>query len=355
MKNQKLFLKLVLAIILVAIAFLLKPINANATISGNENYRLVVVTTINNWETQYDLAELYLNTENTSGSVSDSNNNVSLGYSVSFYLSDDEVYDNGDEPISSGSLYSDKFSSGSNVYLLEVYDFEVSDGYALDDRALTFTLPCNNYVSSYISNTALQNAIMSNYSSSFSPTAFVDGVYNSSEVNLSNDYDDRDYYNMIYFNTGSKTDTISRGTITNPKFFVSFTGTASGNILPHGSFNVGSGDGTVTQVTYSQFKDFANATITYEGSDDYYINEDNGSHSFTQSQEGYNFTDETNLASNEHVTVDEDGCNYTVSRSMNVVNNKDNPTGIFYNVLPFVVAIVIAGAGVVLLKKNSIQ
>lgn len=355
MKNKKILLKLVLAIVVVAIMFVLKPINANATISGNENYRLVLVTTINNWETTRGFSNLTLNTNNTNGSVYDEHNYVSLDYTVSFYLSSDSEYDSSDISISDGTLYSDDFSNGDTVYLLEVYDFTVSNGYALDDQAISFTLPVDSYLSTYVENTALANTIMSGYSYNFAPTAYIDGVYDSSIVGGS---ESRNFYNMIYFNSGSKTDTISRGTIDDVKFYVSFTGSKSGNILPDGTFNVSTGLNGTEQVSYYNFINFANATITYEGTDDNYINENNSvsgntSHTYTESQEGYGFSNSTNLNSNEHVSVS--GSNYTVSRIMNVVNNKDNPTGIFYNVLPFVVAIVIAGAGVVLLKKNSIQ
>lgn len=357
MKNKKLLLKLVLAIMVVAIMFISKPINVHADDidgSSNGNYRLVLSTRIDNWDPDYRFNNFTLYTSDTSGTINlgENNSGLTLDYNVNFYLSSNDQYDSDDDlSISSGDLSSDNFVSGSKVYLLEVYDFDIPSGYALDNKELSFELPLNSYIYTNITNNDLNRAMMSNYQGSTNTvTAYIDGVYDGEDVSES-----RGFYDMIYFKdeSDSKTDTKSRGSVFNPKFYVSFSGTKKGNLLPNGDFDVRSGLDGPEQVSYSGFIEFANATITYSGEDSGYYNVENKSHSFEETQYGYGFNDNTNLSSASNVRAE--GNSYTVFREFNVENYKDSPTGIFYNVLPFVVAIIVAGAGVVLLKKNSIQ
>lgn len=364
MKNKRFLLKMLLVSVVAIIVMFLSPKSVKAYFDSSDvNTRLILKTTINNYSNQGDLR--YVVTEDNSGQITFSapngNGSVTLDYTKSIYLSSNATFDeNSSDTVqlyetSDFDITDSSFFNGTTVYLYEVYDFDISSGLAINADAFTANFSNGDYVYVNISNTSVVNNSMSEYSYSSTnqcrPTMYLEGVYDDEDL------DDRTgtYYNSIcYSEGGSKTAIIEKGTINMPRFFWKFYGTASGNLLPAGGFYIGDSEATVNdssmwnECKYSAFVNFANATISYVGSDDNYVDSD-GSHTYTKTSNGYGISDSTDLSS--YLSDGE----YKISRSMDANLNKDNPTGVFFDVMPFVVAIVIAGAGVILLKKNSVK
>ena len=357
MKKQKILLKLALISVIVIASMLLNPTKANANFENNNT--LVISTYVSNWS---NFSELSVSgSGSTSGEMTFTNNgdiSVSIPYTKAFYLSDDDTFDGSDSEIdlsSSSTINSSVISeSYSSFYLLEVYEFDISDGMAIDADYLTAHIGDTNTLSlNNISNENVISRSMADYESG-SLTVYLESVYSSSEYETG-----RSYINYIYLSEGSnKTTELSRGSIVMPKFEFAFSGSATGNLLPYGTFegsnslaSAKSGKGSYVECTESAFIDFANADIQYVGSDDNFIGSD-GNHEYrSEVRYGANLSSDSDLSN----YYDSSSQVYRISRSMTVSNNRENPTGVFFDVLPFVVAIVMAGVGVVLLKKNSIE
>ena len=377
MRNKRLFFKLLVMTLIIALAIIFNPVTVHA--SDDDNY-LVVVTKIQNYN---NFGEVTLVKEDdASGSIS-VGGIATVDYTKKVVLSDDTTYSSGDVEITdyagastgtdiilmgdngdSGS-YTTYFQDGSTVYLLEIYEFDSDDFEYVTQSTYDFNIPNADYLKFDYTNDYLNAAALENYpysaNAEFNPEVHYEGLYSSSDVT-----DGRDVYDYLYFTgTGSaKSRTIEKGTIVVPNFFASFNGSVYGNLVPYGSFSfegtgasISSTNSDPTRISYSNLIAFANSTVSYSASDDSYLSA-NGEHSFYRSQSGKSWGYYTDLAEQSGVSynTDSEGTpSYTYERSMTVSENRDNPTGVFLNILPFVVAIVIAGVGVVLLKKNSIK
>lgn len=364
MKNKRFLVKTLVVSFVVMMAMILKPTKVNATFDSSDvNTRLILKTTINNYSNLGDLCyEVNVPSSGTLAfTAQNGDGSVDVNYTKTIYLSSDSTFsetssNNKELDESSEFTMTDStFDNGETVYLYEVYDFAISNGLAINADAFTATFSDGDYLYLDISNTYVRNNAMSEYSYNATnkcrPTMYLEGIYDNGVIASR----DGNFYNSICYSDGdSKTTVLDKGTINMPRFFWRFNGTASGNLLPSGKFYVGSNeatannDGTWYETRYSDFVSFANSTIRYEGTDNNYIDED-GEHTYTETQAGASIDDNSSLESYL------DNGDYKVSRSMTVTLNKDNPTGVFFDVMPFMVAIVIAGVGVVLLKKNSVK
>ena len=375
MRNKRLFFKLIVMTLIIALAIIFNPTTVHAS---DDNY-LVVATKIQNYNNFGEVS--LVKKDSASGSIS-LGGATTVNYTKTVALSEDTTYDGSDYDIynySSASIgdaivlmgrdgdtdsLTSNFSQGSTVYLLEIYEFDSDDFEYVTQSTYDFTLPNADYLRFDYTNSYLNSEALSDYSydasTAFDPEVHYEGLYSSSDVT-----DGRDVYDYLYFTgTGSaKSRTIDKGTIVVPNFFASFNGSVYGNLIPYGSFRLDSNDSLAstntdsTRVAYTTLVSFANATISYSASDDSYLSS-NGGHDFYRSQSGRSWGSDTYLPdqSGMSYSTDNEGTpSYTYVREWSITENRDNPTGVFLNILPFVVAIVIAGAGVVLLKKNSIK
>lgn len=356
MKNKRIYL-LLFAIALFALMLFANTTDVHAS---DTNYVLNVETTINNWQEGNDL--IFVKVDNDWEDVSCDEGR--LQYTKTVYLQ--ESGNSTTYPITETkklSYYS--FSTGSTVKLVERYEFTGSDNNMAVERS--FGINSQDYITlgSLDNNGDLiadsKWSQKTGWKKTYSDTAFE--YYEGAEMGTLYAYYDSFYegaYRYYFYFVGdnnSKTTTFDRGDINLMSFRVYTDFDLSGNLVgpdsyywyisPSSTSSTDSFDETTDHIVVSagQFNDIVN--------DNYYIyicgtpQVDNASTSFSYgSSWGAANRSSVQTSGNDYMYV-----TLTQSGDFSVTP----PNGVFYNILPFAVAGLVAIAGIVILKKNSIK
>ena len=373
MKNKRIFLVFILsALFLFALAGTSKA--SNSIYDGSGSYtNFEVKTKIERWSPANDLVFV----KNDSWSSEWYTKRVFLRGK---YDGSDVEYEINESSFEEISTYSNTYSRaialkdmgpftpGSDVYLVEKYNVSSIasntssleaglDGHVFDD------IPSNDRLVFDIDDSYIVSEAMTNYPSSFDKKIYIDTRYQSGDPS---DGLNRDLYLYVYMkdNSGSKTDEISKGTIELPIFRVDTYFTATGNTMPAGTFTMpsamhapdwGTNDPDISSgygrtigralynseyslISYRDVQSLDDNSITYSWSSEERIATSSNSISISPSLSGRENYD-------NHIYA------YTLSGS--ATSDKSAPNGIFYNVVPFVVAGVIAVAGIIVFKRRS--
>lgn len=383
MKNKKIYL-FIFAIILGTIMLFANSTNVYASQdvdfeSGTSNTTFYVYTEIERWTPANDL--VFEKHDDWSGSWYtkrvylrddyDSNYNHSVEITSSMLDSNNKVSLNG---INNSDF--NVFDCGSTVYLVEEYDISNLDDYAsysdftIDEENRDYSLPCEDRLSLDIDDSSIVNTSMSQYSPS-NHELYIQAKYQSSSVSESN----RDIYIYPFLkdSSNSKVTSESQGTIQLPIFNIDVDSlSASGNAMHAGYFQfdwsnfgdssfISSNNSSSVSSSYGylsgnlikkdnysllSYSDLSNISdsisVTYYWSSQYVATNSSSSTSFS-----------ANIGS---IGTDSSTTNaYKRTISGSISRDASAPNGVFYNVLPFAIAGIVAILGIVILKKNSIK
>ena len=384
MKNKKIYLFIV-AIVLLAIMLFATSTNVYASNgvsfeSGTSNTTFYVYTAIERWTPANDL--VFTKNDNWSESW----------YTKRVYLSDttdlsstnsveitESMLDTDTNEVSLNGINHSNFNiftCGSTVYLVEEYDIsDLEDNasysdFKIDNENTNYSLPCKDRLSLDIDDSSIVNTSMSQYSPS-NHELYIQAKYQSSSVSESN----RDIYIYPFLkdSSNSKVTSESQGTIQLPIFNIDVDSlSASGNAMHAGYFqfdwsnfgdssfissnnssSVSSSYGYLSGnlikkdnyslLSYSDLSNISNSiSVTYSWSDQNVATKTSSSISFS--------ADIGSIGTDSSTT---NAYKRTISGSIS--RDASAPNGVFYNVLPFAIAGIVAILGIVILKKNSIK
>ena len=353
MKNKKIYL------ILFAVALFAIMLFANTTDvhASDTNYTLKVETTINNWQEGNGL--IFVKVDENWEDISF--NDGYFQYTKTVYLQ--KQGETTKHAITSSEYLSNfdgYFENGDTVKLIEEYTFRstgsklaVQQDFTIDsDDYLTLgTLDQGEATGKWSTGAEWQRTYASSALSNYNGenmgtlTAYYDGFYESA------------YKYYFYFADGNnKTTTYDRGQINLMSFRVYADFDVSGNLVgpdsyywyvsPHTANSFGNYTETSSYEVVSA--DQFNAVV----SDDFdiYIC---GTPQVNNASTSFNYGTSWSDANVSSVETSGDYMYVTLTQSGDF--SVTPPNGIFYNILPFAVAGLVAIAGIVILKKNSIK
>ena len=413
MKNKRIFM-LMFIVGLFAIMLFINPNKVHAAANDNVvNNTLEVTTKIERWTRSNDLIFIknddwggnstwYTKTVWLRGTSIDTSETIEVQIQESDFELDDS---DGKYKCSLEGWNYDNFAYGTDVYLVEKYDvskLKNQDNIVPGETTYTnYYLPCQDRLQLSVNN----NTIKSNSTSGYNNPAnsyqlYIKCVYhgNPTEENRPRDI----IVNME--NSDEKVTTKSQGTINLPVYRLKIDSlTASGNMMPAGRFSIYGllyGDGDYDTVDCLVYGTFGHEATSSFGSANGYIysaseyscfdynfittvefddptdvvyfwkgtegdidacgqNLNGGSYSpYENIDEGYDgsyyyIPVETSIS---ELVQDSNGSNtYVRTISGSISNSTSAPNGIFYNILPFAIAGILAVSGIILLKKNSIK
>lgn len=269
------------------------------------------------------------------------------------------------------SSYDFDFEYGSTVYLVEKYDISniTNEGhtFVVNDIDTSYSIPTNDYLDFTFNDSTVESSSKYDYDPSSSQQVYIEARFQSSTP--SEEYRDKYLYPYLKDSNDSKTYTVSQGTINLPIFCVYVDFSASGNMMPAGYFripdlpsvywgsnnaNISSGYGyangyVIRNDEYSLLRyndvDYSSRTVEYVWNE-YDVVATSGSSSSISKM-----VDVSRSSRSRSVT--ENIYDYRLSTTIN--EDSSAPNGVFYNILPYAVAGIIAVAGIVLLKKHSVK
>lgn len=373
MKNKKIYL-ILFAVALFAIMLFANTTDVHATVYGAEDFYIrtkierwsdnndLVFTKNDDWNGTWYTKTVYLTTNET-GDPTDTTNGGTYVQITEERLDNENKY----------YLNINNFQNGSDVYLVEKYHITSTSSMnaVLGGTGSSNTLPSNDSLDfSFDTSTGtigetIKNNSMQNYypDGSYSIKAVL--LYDSSDP--SSEYRSTDIYlSMSDFSgdTSVKTDSESKGTINLPIYGLKAGLRASGNLVSAGYFGVevdtgsnndeypnagsgiGSTSGYVEKNDNYSLRSYESIT-NYYSTPWYYWNSNAATSSGrenVQNIEISELTQDTDLTNTYYRTI------YGTYEDSQSISN-----GIFYNILPFAIAGLVAIAGIVILKKNSIK
>ena len=380
MKNKRIFM-LMFIVGLFAVMMFMNPNEVHAATTYNTNFDFVKVTEIQRWTPENDL--IYRKVENWGGD--------STWYTKEVYLSNTatpdfstnswqlmEITDNGDTFYNEGSDY-----EGQTLYLIEKYTINltsVGDSLAVGETNIAGYIPTGDYLDFNFNNTTIKTNSTINYiknESSNSYQACVEKLFTSGTADTENR--DTTVYAYVKNSSEAKVTSASRGSIVLPIFNLKVSMSASGNMVPAGHFaihfarddqywgnDIDANTSTSSLGSASGYflkKDYC-SSLTYDYFsnpvyDVYYRWSNNEPDIYGKSYSNIGNWNQYELNSSEYTVseIEEDTGNNTYYRTVSATLNwnKTAPNGIFYNILPFAIAGILAVAGIALLKKNSIK
>lgn len=381
MKNKRIFLVFILsALFLFALAGTSKASNSINT--GSESYSTFEFTTkIERWSQANDL--VFVKNDSWSGDwytkrvfLRGQYNGSDVEYEITANkLSSIDTYDGS---YNHAVALKDKgpdgdwlFDLGSDVYLVEQYDVSSLANYYSNEHWTVGATDSSHSLSSSdrlvldVNDSTITDTSFANYNpSSSDKTLYVEARYQSETPSSEN----RDLYLYVYMeNNSEKTNEVDQGTINLPVYEVYVDFTAYGNCMPAGTFSApsalsapewGSNNPTTSSnygyyqgralynsnyslITYRDIQSLDDDSITYSWSSNEHVVATNGGSSYSVSPD---------LSCTDYDTYYNE---YTFTLSGTISANRSAPNGVFYNIIPFVVAGVIAVAGIIVFKKRS--
>ncbi|MBQ3408644.1 MAG: hypothetical protein IJH12_05535 [Clostridia bacterium] len=376
MKKRYLFI-LTFAIFAILMFLSTGEVKASTIFQGGDNQVFYVRTKIERWSNNNDL--VFIKNDNWGGSEAND------WYTKTVWLTSLETGDpeNGasyqiqasalnNNRLILNNLEGSPFSQGDTIYLVEKYvinttshnlRYEVGETISnilpSADR-LDFSFDYSSGIGQTIKNTSMQN-----YTPEDSYSLYTTAIATDTDVAA-----DRDTNVWIYFGTATnKLQNKSKGTINLPVYAVKIDLTAQGNALKSGYISgcigdirigkyldercessVGSASGIVTY-DYC-FNDITNKAISDYTFYYYWLEDGNDFYGAVCGGDCIEF-DNLTMSS---LSVDNIEPNtYTRTIAGTLERNQTVPTGIFYDILPFIIAGMVAIAGIILLKKNPIK
>lgn len=392
MKNKKIYLFIV-TMVLIAIMLFANSTNVYASNgvsfeSGTSNTTFYVYTAIERWTPANDL--VFTKNDEWSGSW----------YTKSVYLRDtnDSNYTNSVE-ITESMIDTDThevslnginnsnfniFTYGSTVYLVEEYNIssltsEASySNFTIDQENTDYSLPCEDRLSLGIDTSnsmerTIVNTSMSQYTSpNSSCQLYIQSKYQNSSITESN----RDIYIYPFMKNSlsEKVTKLSQGTIKLPIFNVDVNSlSAYGNAMHAGGFQLDlSNFGDSTFISEHNSPTGVSSSYGYYSghiiqNDNYSLlsysdlnslsNSVNATYSWSSQDVATNSSDSISFSADlGSIGTDSTTTNsYKRTISGSISRETSAPNGVFYNVLPFVIAGIVAILGIVILKKNSVK
>lgn len=375
--------KLMILFTILAFAILAFVFTPEVHADTYENNSIIKVkTTIRNWS-----KDNYLNYN--------ANTNSIPGVTKSVYLTDGynttvDITNLGNVDLGADGNYStirdfhngddleglNNFSEGSTVYLYEKYDFSEKLNQTNYSSPLNYTeniaeisLGSLTYDSYY---DIINANAMKNYNSNSidSITAYMDVVYGTEDPSQNSSSNIVKY--LYTQSGGEKTSELDLGEIIIPRFDIYMNLEAKGNLLGSGYF----------RADMQYWDELTGNVLGWSEEDEYWYKSDNTSkiynrdYGFTTTESlanalyGFNYyykeigkddgydlnVSRTGWDDNElRASYNSDYGTYKLYISGTIEEHRDVPNGIFYNILPYAIAIALASIGVIILKKHSVK